>query len=260
MIALGRQVIIEMYDADPKALADATIVEDIFLEAAKEANATILWSYFHPFEPQGVSGVIVIAESHFTVHTWPEYRYAAIDIFYCSETVNVEKAVEVFKRRFNTKEIVIVGDLNRGVIDTDGNMRIPANMEIKQPEYYTFSWEKKFKESNARAISASIDLHDVDSSSMEDMAKIEHFLKEIEDKFNFIPSGEMEVSYSKEDNEYTIILPMKNSSLTLHVDIDENRVAIDAYSNSFFEPRELAEFALKYFGGKHYTLEVALRK
>ncbi len=93
--ALGRHLIVELWDADPHLLDNAQALEQLLLQAARAANATVIQSVFHRFSPYGVSGVVVIAESHLTIHTWPEYRYAAIDIFTCGPKMNLEAAVEV---------------------------------------------------------------------------------------------------------------------------------------------------------------------
>ena len=79
--ALGRHMTVEFYDCDPKALADAELVKTVFLRAAEKSGATVIDANFHEFEPQGVSGVVVISESHFAVHAWPEHDYAAVDLF-----------------------------------------------------------------------------------------------------------------------------------------------------------------------------------
>lgn len=91
---LGRQLIAELYDCDPGRLTDRELIEQAMNEAAREAGATIVDSVFHLFNPHGVSGVVIIAESHLTIHTWPEYGYAAIDVFTCGETIDPAEAVD----------------------------------------------------------------------------------------------------------------------------------------------------------------------
>lgn len=93
--ALGRHLIVEVWDADPHLLDDAQALEQLLVAAARAAHATVIQSVFHHFNPYGVSGVVVIAESHLTIHTWPEYRYAAIDIFTCGPKMDLEAAVKV---------------------------------------------------------------------------------------------------------------------------------------------------------------------
>jgi S-adenosylmethionine decarboxylase len=76
-------VLAELTGCAPATLDDAVALEAIFRDCAERGGATIVSSHFHRFSPQGVSGVVVIAESHVTVHTWPEHGYAAVDVFTC---------------------------------------------------------------------------------------------------------------------------------------------------------------------------------
>jgi S-adenosylmethionine decarboxylase proenzyme len=86
------------------------------LAAASQSGVTVLGESFHRFSPQGVSGVLIIAESHFTIHTWPEHGYAAADIFTCGTTVQPEKAAEIIIERFNPRSHSIV-QMFRGMVE-----------------------------------------------------------------------------------------------------------------------------------------------
>ena len=86
-VALGRQMTIEFYDCKSATLTDAAALEKVFLRAAELSGAHVVDSVFHSFQPQGVSGVVVISESHFAVHAWPEHDYAAVDLFTCGSGV-----------------------------------------------------------------------------------------------------------------------------------------------------------------------------
>ena len=86
--SLGRHVLVELYGCTPEILNDVIKIEQSMVAAAQKAEATVINSTFHHFSPFGVSGVVVIQESHLAIHTWPEFGYAAIDIFTCGETVN----------------------------------------------------------------------------------------------------------------------------------------------------------------------------
>ena len=79
---------VEYYDCDPQLLDDVVYIEKSMEMAALKANATLINSAFHHFSPFGVSGVIVIQESHFAIHTWPEYGFASVDLFTCGESVD----------------------------------------------------------------------------------------------------------------------------------------------------------------------------
>jgi S-adenosylmethionine decarboxylase proenzyme len=82
---LGRHVHLDLYDCPEALLARPADSERILLAAAAAMGATVIGAHFHAFNPHGVSGVVIIAESHLTVHTWPEHGYAAVDVFSCGE-------------------------------------------------------------------------------------------------------------------------------------------------------------------------------
>lgn len=88
MADLGRHILVEFTQCDPVVLNDVIQIERGMVDGAKEAGATVINSTFHHFSPFGVSGVVVIQESHLAIHTWPEYRYAAVDLFTCGDEVN----------------------------------------------------------------------------------------------------------------------------------------------------------------------------
>jgi len=88
MNSLGRHIVVELYNCDPYVLDDVSHIEQSMLGAARSANATVIQSSFHHFSPFGVSGVVVIQESHLAIHTWPEFGYAAVDLFTCGEVVD----------------------------------------------------------------------------------------------------------------------------------------------------------------------------
>lgn len=89
---LGQHILAEFYECDPDKLNDVSFLEKTFNDAANLADATIVKSVFHPFSPVGVTGVVVIMESHISIHTWPEFGYAAVDFFTCSDQMNYQKA------------------------------------------------------------------------------------------------------------------------------------------------------------------------
>lgn len=81
----GSHLLIEYHGCDAAILNDVPRIESLMLRAALAAGATVVTSTFHPFAPQGVSGVVVVKESHLSIHTWPEYGYAAVDIYTCGD-------------------------------------------------------------------------------------------------------------------------------------------------------------------------------
>lgn len=116
MKSLGKHLIVELYDCDKSLIDRVDQVEAILVEAVKVSKATIIKPVFHQFNPHGVSGVVVIAESHFSIHTWPEYGYCALDIFTCGEQIDSDLALQFLKKEFKAKSMSIV-ELKRGTLD-----------------------------------------------------------------------------------------------------------------------------------------------
>jgi len=113
--ALGRHLLVELHGCHPDTLKKVDVVKDILVGAARACGATIVDVAFHEFNPFGVSGVVVIAESHLSIHTWPEYRYAAVDIFTCGDVIKPERAVSYVASRFRCKAPSVV-EMKRGLI------------------------------------------------------------------------------------------------------------------------------------------------
>ena len=119
MKALGTHIIVELSDCNSRTLSDVDQVTNILVTAAKEANAEVLQTAFHRFTPQGVSGVVVIAESHLSIHTWPEYGYAAMDIYTCGDHTDPWKACRYAAEKFQAKQMLTT-EVRRGLPDEAG--------------------------------------------------------------------------------------------------------------------------------------------
>ncbi|MBL0212190.1 MAG: adenosylmethionine decarboxylase [Holophagaceae bacterium] len=117
MASLGRHTLAELGGCTAARLADLSLVESSMLEAARSSGATIVTCSFHHFADQdggqGVSGAVIIAESHLAIHTWPEHHFAAVDFFTCGKGVDVRKALDHLKDAFQaqTEELL---ELERG--------------------------------------------------------------------------------------------------------------------------------------------------
>jgi len=122
---LGTHLLLELYGCNAHTLRDKETVEKILIKAAREARAKIVDVFFHQFKPHGVSGVVIIEESHFTIHTWPEHKFAAVDLFFCSKDVDIERAVEVLSEEFGVKQMSLV-EMKRGIL--------PRNYPLKEKE------------------------------------------------------------------------------------------------------------------------------
>ena len=114
IFALGRHITVELSGCDASIIADSKAVETALLEAAEASGAHIIESSFHYFAPQGVSGFVIISESHFSIHTWPEYDYAAVDVFTCGDTISPYAGIDRLKRLLHAQEAQISADMWRG--------------------------------------------------------------------------------------------------------------------------------------------------
>jgi S-adenosylmethionine decarboxylase proenzyme len=114
MKTLGRHLIVEYADCTAGHLDDIDFIKKSLLEAVRRSGATIIDSVFHRYAPQGVSGVVVIAESHMSIHTWPEYNYAAVDFFTCGNTVDPYLAKEYIKEMLGSEQVSVT-EVARGI-------------------------------------------------------------------------------------------------------------------------------------------------
>jgi S-adenosylmethionine decarboxylase len=135
LYALGTHLLIELRDCNPEILKSLEKVRKILVSAAKEAKATIINNSFHEFNPFGISGVVVIAESHLTIHTWPEYGYAAVDIFTCGDIIKPERAVSYLVKKFDCKNPSIV-EMKRGIL-SHNNEKLPHKVHAASDGSYT---------------------------------------------------------------------------------------------------------------------------
>ena len=115
MNALGYQLMLDLNDCDKMLLDDLLYIKECMLEAASEIGATVIGETFHQFSPHGVTGVISIAESHLSIHTWPEHGYAAIDIFTCGTEIKPHKAAQKLIRSLNCRDRSVT-EMRRGIV------------------------------------------------------------------------------------------------------------------------------------------------
>ena len=100
----GSHIILDLHDCDADKLDDADYIKDMLEKAAIEAKAHIIQTILHRYQPQGVTGVCLVSESHLSIHTWPEYRFAAVDIFMCGKEGFPEKAREYIRNALEGEE------------------------------------------------------------------------------------------------------------------------------------------------------------
>ncbi|MEM6425917.1 MAG: polyamine aminopropyltransferase [Cyanobacteria bacterium P01_D01_bin.128] len=146
MKSLGRHILVEFHGCSAEILNDVPLIERSMIEAAQESGATLINSVFHHFSPFGVSGVIVIQESHLAIHTWPEYRYAAVDLFTCGYSVNPWVSYDSLKKAFEAESGSAL-EMNRGQLDLLekldidlGELRDEATNKLLDPKFSRSVW------------------------------------------------------------------------------------------------------------------------
>lgn len=117
MNGLGLHLLLELKECNPRLLNDLDYVRQALITAAEAVGAHIVGETFHRFSPQGVTGVLAIAESHISIHTWPEYRYAAADIFACGANFQPTKAAAVLVAQLEAMDPDIT-EIRRGLVPT----------------------------------------------------------------------------------------------------------------------------------------------
>jgi S-adenosylmethionine decarboxylase len=116
--ALGRHLLLELKDCNVEVLNDLDCLRRCLHNAAEQIGATVVNECFYEFSPHGISGVLIISESHICIHTWPEHAYAAIDIFTCGDSVKPELAVNPLVEKLGAKNHSFI-ELKRGILQNN---------------------------------------------------------------------------------------------------------------------------------------------
>lgn len=119
---LGYQTTIDFYNCKNQDINTCDFIEKTLLEAAKIIGLTVVNTTIHEFSPIGISGVIVIEESHIAIHTWPEHNYVAIDFFTCNNSFSLTNGVNWLKEQFNASHFTSK-DFTRGNLDTISTLK-----------------------------------------------------------------------------------------------------------------------------------------
>ena len=138
MDTIGYHYVVEASGCDPEVLKDPNRIRQIFMNAAKAGNMEIKASDFFRFSPTGVSGVVIVAESHISVHTWPEEGYAALDVYTCGEKADPENAVDYILEKFRA-QYAHVSEVKRGIKEEEGTFT-----------HMILTWEEKLDRRNEK--------------------------------------------------------------------------------------------------------------
>lgn len=261
-VALGKHVTLEYYECDPEILANGRVMEDLFIAAAKAAGATVLGSDFHEFTPQGVSGFVIIAESHFSVHAWPEHEYAAVDIFTCGDSINFQVAIDTLKAGMKSEQVIISGVMNRGIVGNNGVEQFVPLFE-DDSHSYALSWRKRFDGTHSRGISVNVDIYQPEKSRMGSAIQIGRLVESALLKMNLDTPGEFqcrEEHLKSGEKVFNLSQPLGDGAINGQFMPESERIYLYIYQHNYFEPRHFAELMLETFGGKYYRMQPYLRR
>ena len=257
--ALGRQMTVEYYECDSATITDAPLMEKIFVNAAKKSGATVISSDFHRFDPQGVSGVVVISESHFAVHAWPEYGYAAVDIFTCGENIDFDIAVEEIRNGMQSRSHIISSLVCRGILNGSGVERIRPIREDDDCHAFQLSWQTRFNETRAKGFSNSIDLYNCkacDAKELED--NIRYYADQLAQVIGKTPVSDCIITADSRNIDF--IRQYKGGCMTGSIKTDGSTAYIDLRTEGFFNPHEAAELAMRCFNSQYYRMQPNVRQ
>ena len=113
MDGLGIHLLLELKECNPKLLNDLDFIRKALSDTARDVGATVVGESFHRFSPQGVTGILAIAESHISIHTWPEFGYAAADIFACGTAFLPRQAAGILAEKLESQDPEII-EVSRG--------------------------------------------------------------------------------------------------------------------------------------------------
>ncbi|MCD6422642.1 MAG: adenosylmethionine decarboxylase [Elusimicrobia bacterium] len=128
--SVGRHIVAELWGCNRELLDDVKAVQKFMNEAAQVSGATVLNSTFHTFQPHGVSGAVIIAESHLSIHTWSEISLASVDIYTCGERADPWLAFKYLVKAFQAKYYSVF-EIKRGMFEADKNFDI-THLYVKQ--------------------------------------------------------------------------------------------------------------------------------
>ncbi len=103
--SLGYQLTVDFYNCDSNIIDDVATITEILKKGAKMMNLSIVDTLIHKFSPIGISGVVVIKESHIAIHTWPEYAYVSLDFFTCNQSYDLDEGIAWIKEKLGANKM-----------------------------------------------------------------------------------------------------------------------------------------------------------
>ena len=255
---LARHLTLDYYDCDSEILLDAKLLEKTLRESAIVSWATIISSSFNNFEPQGVSWIVVLAESHFTIHTWPEHGYVAIDMFACWD-IQFEKWIELLTNVFKAKRVELVTDIKRWLATQLDKKDWDKKVILKEGRN---NWEETYEKSNAWWIASSVDVFWCNTDLIRDADAIKTYVRELCDLIQMKTFWETNVIHFGEDEKvawFSMTQLIETSLISGHFANATDAAYLDIFSCKYYNPSTMADFTVRFFKWKYYKLNVNIR-
>ena len=259
-LALGRHLTIEYYDCNAQTLADVEGMKKIFVDAAVISGATVLEASFHAFQPQGVSGIVVICESHFAVHAWPEHDYAAVDIFTCGDQIDFELAAKTLREKLSSRSMVISNALSRGLIGQNGAVLHEKSADNSVEG--TLSWQQRYQSADAWGMLASIDVYECPAGVLTPgnaAAVLEELAGVLGAEYCNDLCGS-EFTEPGKGRGFRFMRMLDAGTVTGRYSLERQTFYCDIFLGRFFDPRKVSESLINTLNGSSYRLQVAMRQ
>ncbi len=263
---IGEQLIIELYGCDTDIIDDVPAMEKIMLAGAKAANATVVTHEFHQFAPQGVSGAVIVAESHLAIHTWPEDGYCTLDIFTCGDHTNNAAALQKIKEGVKATHYQVVDVKLRKVYQPESLPRMRNN--TSRDMWITVNNEKisepicMLEEGKAWGMISSVDLQGCDPELIRSKEKIKEYVVKLCDLIHMKRYGECQVVHFGEDERvagFSMTQLIETSLISGHFANADNSAYIDVFSCKAYDPEVVAQFTKEFFKAQDCKTSVLLR-
>lgn len=257
--AIGRHLVADFKLCDYVRLSDTQTVEQSMLNAARVSGATIVDSKFRHFDPHGVSGFVIISESHFSIHTWPEYSYAAVDIFTCGDGIDFDIALESLKKAFGAQTVEIVADMYRGA----GNLHSPYALDITSTQKIDIShpsavsWERLFNATNAWGMVVEVELLKAEKLKENSLSE---FLINFGKSLNLVQTCEPECLKHTMYELLMCNIRFRRAHASIYAKENTSTHYFELFTMSYFDPQLISRIALELSGAMGYRLRVALRR
>lgn len=254
---LGHQLLAEFWGCE--GLDDVELAKSGLRRAIEASGATLIQLSAHAFHPYGVSAIAVISESHVAIHTWPEYSYAAADVFTCGHT-NSEAIIQTLVDTYHPARVE-QHSLDRGILGPEVEQalalrpfpRVMSTDAVVEPEREPFGWE------------VAVDLQDCDAEAISDDATIRRFLEGLcDDVLDMKRVGAPLIArFGTADPKtagYSAVQLIETSSVVAHFSEERRSAYIDVFSCRPYDAERVEDFAYRAFGANRMRTRIWVRE